>query len=385
VSVAAVPQLIQQHDELEALCARLRLAGHVAVDTEFIRDRSYFARTCLVQLATEDEIALVDPLALPGMEPLRAVMLAPEVVKVLHAGRQDLEIFFGLYGEVPAPIFDTQVAAALLGLGDQVGQAPLVEKLLGVVLDKAGRLTDWARRPLSPDQLRYAAADVAYLLPLQRMLAGQLEERGRLDWLERELQAQLDPALYTPDPQGAWRGLKGVAGLRGAARGVAREVAAWREERAMHLDRPRRWVLGDDAILEIARRAPRTKDDLLRVRGLGDVARGEADALLARVAQAADSQEPREPAPRRSAMTPEADALADLLGCLVKLRARERGVATGQLATRTQLEEVALHGERAQVPVLEGWRREIVGDDLLRLREGSLSLVVRDGLVEIEG
>lgn len=368
---------------LEEACARLAAAPFLAVDTEFHRERTYFAQLCLVQVASAHEVVLIDPIALRELAPLRELLLQPGTVKVFHAARQDLEIFHDLWGEVPAPVFDTQVAATVLGVGHQVGYAKLIEDLLGVHLEKAGTLTDWARRPLAPEQLRYAADDVLHLARAYPEMLKRLNEQGRSAWLEPELKALADPAQFRPDPATAWRSVKGAGTLRGPARSVVRPLAAWRDEVARERNIPRRWVLPDEALLEVARRRPEELDDLGRIRGFTPRLLQEHGArLLAIIAESSSHESEPAPAPRR--IGPDAEALADLLQCLVRLRARERGVAPTQLATREQLERIAAEGDEAGVPVLEDWRREMVGEDLLALRDGRLKLVVRDGVVSTE-
>lgn len=382
------PRPITTRPELEALCGRLSSATHLAIDTEFIRDRTYYAQLCLVQIASEHEHALVDPLVLRDLGPLRELLMAPGIVKVFHAGRQDIEIFHALWGEIPAPIFDTQLAATLLGHASQASYARLVADVLGVQLDKAGTLTDWARRPLSTEQLQYAADDVIHLATLYGRMRVLLEEQGRLSWLDAEHAALADPASYLFEPEDTWRQVKGAGSVRGRHRSVLRQLAGWRERQARERNLPRRWIVPDESLVELARRCPRTLDDLRLVRGVRpDLVERCGEDILAIVVQAeiAPEEAPSNRAPEPVRVEPAAEALADLLGCLVRLRALEKGVAPTQLATRAQVERVAAEGEFAEVPVLEGWRREVVGEDLLALREGRLRLVVRDGVVVVEG
>lgn len=373
-------------DALAAACARLSSAPHLAVDTEFIRDRTYFAQLCLVQVASEDEHVLIDPLALPDLSPLRDLLMRTDIVKVFHAGRHDLEIFHDIWAVVPAPVFDTQLAATLLGHPAQTSYGRLVADVLDVHLDKAGTLTDWARRPLTPDQLSYAADDVIHLAKLFPKMREMLKEQGRLAWLDAEHVALVDAESYQSDPLTAWRQVKAAGSLRGPQRATLKELAAFREEEARARNLPRRWVLPDESLVELSRKRPRSLDDLRAVRGVPAalVERRGAD-LLARVARA---DEPRVGDESETEMpvrlSQEHEVIADLLGALVRLRARERDVAPTQLATRAQLERVAAEGEFADVSVLSGWRREVVGDDLLALREGRLRLIVKDGAAMIE-
>jgi ribonuclease D len=372
--------------ELEALCGRLSSAPFLAVDTEFIRDRTYFAQLCLVQVASEAEHALIDPIALPDLGALRDLLAKPSIVKVFHAGRQDLEIFLDAWGVLPAPIFDTQLAATVLGFPSQTSYARLVSDVLGTPVDKAGTLTDWARRPLTDDQLRYAADDVIHLVQLYIRMRAMLAEQGRQSWLDAELSAMADPAGYRTLPEDCWRLVKGAGHARGAQRATLRQIAAWRERMARERNMPRRWVLPDESVVELSKKRPRTLDDLRAVRGVApQMVEKVGNDLLAAIALA-DEQGSADPEPHRDVlrMDAETEVVADLLSCLVRLRAQERGIAPTQLAPRAVIDRVALEGEDADVPVLQDWRREVVGDDMLALRDGRIQLVVRDGAVHVE-
>ena len=378
------PHPITTQDALSAACARLSAAPHLAVDTEFIRDRTYYAQLCLVQVASEDEAILIDPLALDDLTPLRTLLMRTESVKIFHAGRHDLEIFHDAWGVLPAPVFDTQLAATLLGHPAQTSYARLVADILDVQLDKAGTLTDWARRPLTPDQLRYAADDVIHLVRLFPKMRAMLMDQGRLAWLDAEHAALVEADSYLTDPLTAWRQVKAAGTLRGPQRATLKELAAFREEEARLRNLPRRWVLPDESLVELSRRRPRVLDDLRAVRGVpAALIERRGDDILARVARAdkAVDDTSTDMAPRLSSAQ---EVIVDLLGTLVRLRAQERDVAPTQLATRAQLERVAAEGEFADVSVLSGWRREVVGDDLLALREGRLRLVVKDGVAIVE-
>ncbi|MFW2134544.1 ribonuclease D, partial [Ectothiorhodospira haloalkaliphila] len=249
---------IDQPEALKAFCERLKGVDWFALDTEFIREKTYYPQLCLIQVATPEEVACIDPLNLEDLSPLTHLLFDPNITKVLHAASQDLEIFFHQQGRVPGPIFDTQVAASLLGHGDQVGYGKLIQLVLGVELEKGQSRTDWAQRPLETIQLRYAADDVHYLARAYPLMRQALEDNGRLAWLEDDFQRMQDPRTYQPDPETIWRRLKGINTLRGEqALAVARNLARWREQEAMRLDRPRRWLLQDEVILDLARRKPR--------------------------------------------------------------------------------------------------------------------------------
>lgn len=246
--------VIEDNEQLAALVARLRDGEWVALDTEFMRERTYYPQLCLIQIAGPNELACVDPLALDDLEPLTALLTDTSVTKVLHAAVQDLEILWQTTGALPEPVFDTQVAAALLGYPDQIGYATLVASMLGHALDKAHTRTDWSQRPLAAEQVAYAADDVRYLAELYPRIREQLAKRGRLEWVNAESETLADPARYTPDPGQAWKRIKGVDKLRPAQQQALARLAQWRETTAMRRDRPRRWILKDDVLVQLARK-----------------------------------------------------------------------------------------------------------------------------------
>lgn len=372
-------------EALRDLVTQLRSAKAVAIDTEFMREKTYFARLCLVQLGNDDIAAIVDPLVIEDLSPLCELLMDPDVVKIFHAGSQDMEIFYRMCGCAAAPVFDTQVAATLAGFPQQVGYGPLVKELLGVALDKGDTYTDWGRRPLSATQVEYALNDVRYLPEVHRRLVATLEGEGRLSWLDADFAHIEDPATYEVVPEECWRRVKRVSSLNRRQLAVAREVTAWREREAQRRDVPKRWILGDESIVEIARRAPVTPDEVGSIRGVSDKAgksaqRGVAEAVVRGMA-VPDSELPT--ITKRKRPAGDIDGAVDLMVALVRARARERGVAMPLLAGRDDLERLAA-GEREASPLLEGWRREMVGDELVALLEGSLVMRLRDGLLSIE-
>lgn len=361
-------------------------APFVAVDTEFVRDRTYYGRLCVVQLATEDELALVDALEPASLAPLRDLLVDRDVLKVIHAGRQDFQLFHDAWSAVPRPVFDTQLAATVLGHGEQAGFAALVEEVLGIRLAKSETLTDWSQRPLAPEQLAYAADDVVQLVPLYRQLRERLVSAGREGWLHDEHEALADADAYRLEVGECWRSVKGANRLRPRELAVLRELAAWREERARERDRPRRWVLADDVLVELARRAPPDAAGLGRLRGkAADQVGRHAREILEAIGRGAGSPEAEWPRPPRGRRPSREDlALADLMAVLVRLRADEADVASTVVANRAQLEQVAARGAEADAPVLRGWRRALVGEELLALRDGRLRLRVEEGRVTVD-
>jgi ribonuclease D len=356
-------ELIDTPDGVERWLAALPPGDYLAVDTEFVREKTYFPRPCLLQLARDETVACFDLLEEGVAEALRAPLLDPGLVKVLHSGRQDLEVFHRLWGEVPAPVFDTQVAGALTGLPEQCGYAQAVERLLGVKLAKGHARTDWSRRPLADEQLHYAADDVRYLVPLYRALTARLAELGRSDWPAADLAALVQPALYEPDPAGAWRRVKYARQLEGPALARLEALAAWRERVAVDRDRPRRWILADEALLELARAYPRSAQAVAGVSGMpAAVARRYGTDIAGLLAALPEDAPPPDTGPD-TRMTKSETGLARRLGKLVDACAEEHGVAPSALSPRADLKKLVL-GERA-VPVLSGWRRALIGERLL--------------------
>lgn len=376
---------VTDNQALRELVLELRKAKAVAIDTEFMREKTYYARLCLIQLGTDDIAAIVDPLTIEDLSPLCELLTDPEVVKVFHAGSQDMEIFYRLCGVAAAPIFDTQVAATLAGFQQQVGYGALVKEVLDVCLDKGDTYTDWARRPLSGTQVEYALNDVRYLPEVHRRLVATLESEGRLGWLDADFAHIEDPATYEVIPEEQWRRVKRISSLNRRQLAVAREVAAWREVEAQRRDVPKRWILGDESIVEIARRSPTTAEDVAAIRGVPDkvgraAQRGLAESVVRGLA-VPDSELPS--ITKRKRPAGDIDGAVDLMVALVRVRAHQRGVAMPLLASREDLERLAA-GEREASPLLEGWRREMVGDELVSLLDGSLVMRLRDGLLSIE-
>jgi ribonuclease D len=364
---------------LHDLCARLRHSPWLAVDTEFMREKTYFPRLCLLQVADRETAACVDPLALEDLSPLKDLLYAPQTVKVFHAARQDLEIFLNLWERLPAPVFDTQAAAMLAGLGEQIGYADLVKRLLGVDLEKGHTRADWSHRPLEPEQIDYAYDDVIHLGEAYLVLRDRLEKAGRLAWLEEDFAGLTDPAAYNLEPEGAWQRIRGRQRLRGAQLAALQRLAAWRERRARERDLPRRWVLKDEVMVDLARRLPARKDGLQKIRGLerGTVER-HGQEILEEIAAARDLPPERWPS-ERSAPRPSAaqDALADMLSAALRVLAEDREISPGAVAARADLERLAM-GER-DIPLLRGWRGALAGERLLALAEGRAALRVVDG------
>lgn len=372
-------RLITDSAELAEFCARLATADFVTVDTEFMRERTYWPRLCLVQLAGPQDAACIDPL-MPGIDlaPLIALMYDPRVLKVFHAARQDLEIFFNLTGRVPAPLFDTQVAAMVCGFGESASYETLVGQLAREQIDKSMRFTDWAARPLSDRQIAYALADVTHLRVVYEALATRLMKTGRAGWLEEEMATLLDPITYRTTPEEAWRRLK-PRSARPRVLAVLREVAAWREREAQRRDVPRVRIVRDEALLEIATAAPTTADALARTRGLSQgFAEGRlGQDLLEAVARGKAMPESEIPTlPPLPVSPPGIGPIVELLKVLLKIKCEEHHVATKLVASSSDLERIASDDD-ADVPAMKGWRREVFGDEAIALKHGRIALSMK--------
>ena len=379
---------ITSTDALAEFCARAATCDYVTVDTEFLRERSYYSKLCLLQLALptrgEEDAVLVDPIAGDlSLEPLYALFRDPSVVKVFHAARQDLEIFYVDAGLIPRPLFDTQVAAMVCGFGEQVGYETLVRKIARQSLDKTSRFTDWSRRPLTEAQQIYALADVTHLRDIYEHLAAKLAKTGREKWVAEEMQILTDPATYVIRPEDAWRRIKTRNGS-GRFLAVVRELARFREDYAQMRNIPRNRVLKDDALVELASTKPKSANDLSRSRLLlREARRGDiADGIIAAVKAGLDCPNDDLPKPDRSRERLQINpALADLLRVLLKAKSEELGVASKLIASASDLDFIAA-GER-EVHALKGWRREAFGEDALRLCAGEIALTVKGRDVKV--
>ncbi len=343
----------------------MRGAVRLAIDTEFMRERTYYPQLCLVQIATDTDCYLIDPLNGLDLSELLELLAEPTRIKVLHAARQDLEVLYLAGGRVPLPVFDTQIAAALLGLAPQIGYAELVARTLGHSIDKGQTRTDWSRRPLTPEQLAYAADDVHHLLELHSELDAALQARGRLHWLVEDASGFADESLYRTVPADAWRRLKGIGRLKPTERSAARGLARWREERAIAADRPRGWILPDEALLSVAALAPRSLEELAAVRTLPPaVLRKRGEELLAIIDEARREADATADLPGRRLEARETALIGRLMD-EVRTEATKLELGAEVLATRRDVEAIVLG--QADAAVLRGWRRGVIGERLLAL------------------
>lgn len=372
------PVLITTTEALADLCERLRREPFVTVDTEFMRERTFWPELCVVQLGGAADVAIVDALA-PDLDlaPLGELFADQAVVKVFHAARQDVEIFVLKFADVPRPLFDTQVAGMVAGFGDQVGYDALVSSLAGGTIDKAHRFSDWAARPLSGAQIAYAAADVTWLRPVYEKLKARVEEEGRLGWVSEEMAALADPQTYQSAPEAMWERLRPRTNNRRFL-GMLKAIAAWREREAQRVNIPRQRVLKDESLLELAASAPETIEALARIRG---VTRGFADgksgaSLLAAVAQARTLPDSALPElPRYRDTQRPSPALVSLLKVLLAAKCEEHHVAPKLVASSEDIDRLALE-DAPEVPALHGWRRDVFGSDALALKAGRIALGV---------
>jgi ribonuclease D len=377
--------LITRTDELAAACKRLAQASFVALDTEFMREQTFWPKLCLIQMAADGTEVLIDSLS-PELDlaPFFELMMNERVLKVFHSARQDIEIVHHLAGVVPHPIFDTQVAAMVCGFGEAVSYSMLAKRLLNRNLDKSSRFTDWSRRPLLERQLTYALGDVVHLRDLYPKLKDQLDRSERESWLNEEMAVLTDPTTYQLHPEQAWRRLK-MRVKTPKALALLMELAAWREREAQSQDVPRSRILKDEALYDIASQAPRTAEDLGSLRTLhnGFARSSRGRAVLETVARGLQrDMKTVPPIERGEPMPPEAQAVVDLLRVLLKATAGRHGVAPKLIATSDELEAIA-RSDDADVPVLRGWRRKLFGDDALALKRGELALAISQGEVAV--
>ncbi|PVE60339.1 ribonuclease D [Arthrobacter sp. TPD3018] len=375
--------LITDSATLANLCHRLAQADFITVDTEFMRESTYYPELCLIQIADVNEAAAIDPMA-PGLDmtPLLDLLTNNEdVLKVVHAGGQDIEIIYNLTGKTPHPLFDTQVAAMALGQGEQIGYSNLVDSWLGIQVDKGARFTDWARRPLDARQIEYAIGDVTHLARIFPKMLERLRKTGRGVWLDQEMERLADPANYANDPDQAWKRVR-ISGRKPDVLGRLKALARWRELEAQGKDLPRGRIVKDETLGDLAGHPPRRQADLAKVRGLSatwasnEIGGRLMAALESAAPLSADELPPRDD--RKPGLGKDGALVADLLKLLLKIRARDIDVASRLLARSEELEALAA-GIRTGLPMLEGWRFDQFGRDALDLVEGRLGFAVQDG------
>lgn len=379
-------QYIDTPDQLVKLCEQIKKESWLALDTEFLREKTYYPKFCLLQIATPEWVACVDPIALPNLDQLFEAIYNPAIVKVFHSCRQDLEIFFQWTGTLPTPIFDTQVAAPLLGFQDNPGYAMLVSSLLSVNLNKAHTRADWSKRPLTEAEIEYAADDVIYLCQIYQLMVQKLTALGRIDWLKNDFAELTNPALYTVEPEKAWFRIKGKNKLTGKQLSIIQTLAEWREKTAQAEDRPKSWLLRDELLFDLAKLQPETVQELANVRGINERAVSRYGKELCQLITAAKN---RPPLPlhekdRSAKKTQQQEAILDILTALVRVRAEENALNPTILASRKDLEELLSNADD-ECPLLHGWRYTMAGKELVGLIKGELLLGIdSDRLAIIE-
>ncbi len=376
--------LITNATQLAAFVKRARSSDVLAVDTEFLREKTYWPRLCLIQLGTDTEAVAVDPFAVKDLTPLTELFADEGIVKIFHAASQDLEIINHELGMLPSPIFDTQAAAALLGHTLHIGYAALVQGECDVRLKKADSYTDWSRRPLSDSQIEYALDDVIYLPKIYRSMREKLESKGRSTWLDKEFADLIEPSRYVIDPSTRYLKLRRVNQLSRIQLSAAREIAAWREMEAMSRNVPRKWIISDEQIVEACKREPESLDELFMVRGVRESlsmsdARSVLDCILTGMSKPEEAL-PSLYAPSRHEVN--VDAQVDLITSLCRLRARENDIAFAALTSHDELVRIA-RGHTKDCELLTGWRKALVGDEVMELISGELSLSIEDGVLKV--
>jgi ribonuclease D len=377
--------IIKTQDQLNAACEALSLCPYITIDTEFLRDKTYFPTLCLLQMAGPDvEPVALDPL-IEGLDwtPIKNLMANKDVLKVFHAARQDLEIFWNLYGSLPTPLFDTQVAAMVCGFGDQISYAGLVKDLTGHELEKSSQFTDWSRRPLSPKQIKYALDDVHYLRDVYEKLSSRLKVQGREEWVFEEMQILNAPETYKTNPQEVWKRVK-IRSDKSDVLMILKMLCAWREEQAISRNVPRGRILKDEVIADIAMHKPRSDDDLQQIRSLqSDVARGKMGKQILDIVHAALSS-PKSDWPkstRKESFPKNAAATLEMLKMLLRINAGEADVAAKLIADSDDLEILAIE-ENPKIPAMHGWRHDVFGKDAMDLKHGKIALSIQKGQIK---
>ncbi|WP_311195697.1 ribonuclease D [Aestuariispira ectoiniformans] len=377
--------VITESDKLAAFCAQIADSDYITVDTEFLREKTYWSKLCLIQVACPGHEAIIDPLA-DGIDlsPFQALMAKPDLMKVFHACRQDLEIFYQMMGSVPTPVFDTQIAAMVLGHGDQIGYETLVNRLLNRSLDKSARFTDWSLRPLNKKQLAYALSDVTHLCDIYELFKAELDRTGRESWLGEEMKVLISPSTLEVDPDEAWRRIKS-RGHNPRFLGVLKEIAAWREREAQARNLPKTRILRDEALLDVAGTKPRNSKELTKIRGVSDgFAEGKMGVgLLKAVERGLNLPDGQLPKVKKKERLPDGIApLSDLLKVLLKHECERHQVAARIVASGDDLERIAVESQ-PDVPAMTGWRYEIFGKRAMELKSGKLAMSVRGRSIHI--
>ncbi|NOQ64340.1 MAG: ribonuclease D [Methyloprofundus sp.] len=377
-------QFIDSVAELQVLCQTMRQEPWLAIDTEFLREKTYYPKFCLLQIATLEWVACIDPIALEGeMGELFEIINDPSIVKVLHSCRQDVEIFYQLSGKLPAPVYDTQLVAPLLGFQENPGYAMLVSGFLNINLSKIHTRTDWSQRPLSPEQVQYAADDVIYLAKIYIMMQEKLQALGREDWLKQDFEQLMNADLYDIPPENAWLKIRGKNKLTGKQLAIVQVLAEWREQVAKKDDRPKNWILRDELILDMAKLQPTDMQAIAQIRGINDgFIRRNGKQVCQLIKEAQDLPGVKLKTKTSSKKTQQQEAVLDILTGIVRLRADENSLNPVILATRKDLEALLVEGQESTV--LSGWRYSMVGKELQSMLKGEIVISVEKSQLYVE-
>jgi len=376
-------EVIETTEKLETFMGKISNVKWLALDTEFLREKTYYAKLCLIQIEADGHRACVDPLSIDDLSSLTNVLNDPEVTIVLHAAHQDMEILLQLSGKVPAPIFDSQVAAAVLGLGDNMAYARLVEQMLGVAIDKSQVRTDWSRRPLKQAQLKYAVDDVRYLAQIYPMMLEKLEAQNRLAWLDKDFAKACDPETYAINAEQRWKKIRGNQVLKRPQLAILRELATWRENLAEKKDLPRKWIIGDDILIDLARQNPKSSQEIGQIRGIdADRTKKYHQIWLDLLKKGAETPESDWPElPRSKKPTPTQNGVIDLLMLVIQIEAKKQGITPAVIAGRKQVASMIQAGE---TKLSDDWRGEIVNEAFARVIAGELVLGVEDSKLALK-
>ena len=377
-------QYINTADQLATLCEQIKQASWLALDTEFLREKTYYPKFCLLQIATPDWVVCIDPLVLPNLDDLFAAIYNPAIVKVFHSCHQDIEIFYQMTGKVPGPIFDTQVAAPLLGYQDNPGYAMLVSSLLNINLNKAHTRADWSKRPLTEAEIQYAADDVIYLCQIYQIMLKKLSALGRTDWLTQDFKALENPSNYQLEPQLAWLKIRGKNKLTARQLSIVQTLAEWREASAQAENRPKSWLLRDELIFDMAKLQPETATELANIRGISERTVQRYGRKLCELIATAKNNDPipLKEKDRANKKSQQHEAILDILTALVRIRAEENSLNPTILATRKDLEAL-LFNEEEDCPLLHGWRYSMAGKELVGLLKGELLFGIQEDKLKV--
>ena len=374
---------IDTPEKLQSFANEIASQDWLALDTEFLRERTYRPELCLLQIATPEVVACIDPLALESIDPVLDVIYKPDIIKILHAASQDLEIFYWLRREVPTNLFDTQIAAPLLGYQEQIGYGNLVGEVLGVSLSKSHSRADWTRRPLPKQQVQYAADDVIYLARMYPIMRDKLKQLDRLQWLDGEWQNLTNPDLYEKPADEVWKRLRGIDKLKGGRLSVAQHLAQWRELTARERNLPRNWLLKDDVLTDLSKQMPLTTAELKHIRGLSDgMVKSHGNSIVKTINQGKDKPPiPPDDSKRKVKLSPDQDAALDLLTAVAKIHARGLEINPTILAPRKSIEDL-IKGNN-DTAVMRGWRGQLIGPALQAVLAGESGLKINNGKVVV--